>query len=156
MRKGNSRKALRAFSRALKLNPGNLEAHWGRALALARLREWSKALLDLEEALRLSPGDHRLKALRGVARLETGDPEGALADLEGALREGEDPLLLAFAARAHLELGRPLEAEALASRALQKDPKQVLSRFIRGFIYLAEGRTSEVIEEIRTIVALHP
>lgn len=155
LREGDDGKAIGAFSRALELDPGNLEALWGRALAFARLGEWPKVLLDLEEAMKLSPGDHRLKALRGVARLQMMDPEGALADLEGVLKEREDPLLLAFAAWAHLGLGRPHKAKALASRALQKDPKQVLSRLIRGFVYLAQGKNSKAIKEIRTIVALH-
>ncbi|MEN2981656.1 MAG: tetratricopeptide repeat protein [Thermus sp.] len=146
-------RALWAFGEVLERDPAHLEARRGRAMAFARLGEWGKALLDLEETLKLSPGDWKLKALQGIARLETKDPEGALASLEEALEAEEDPLLLAVAARAHLELGRTQQAEALASKALEKNPQLILARLIRGLVHLVEGRPSKAFEELEAIQA---
>ena len=63
----------------------DVDTYFNRALAYARLREWSAAANDATEAISFDPGYAKAYNLRGDARTELGDLAGAMEDYTQAL-----------------------------------------------------------------------
>jgi tetratricopeptide (TPR) repeat protein len=73
VRAGRLEEASRAFSEALKLQPGYVPARVGLAKVLIAKKQWSQALEHLEAAAQTAPEDeavayHRMLAYRGLGR----------------------------------------------------------------------------------------
>src|SRR5262249_8531490 len=72
--------AVNAYSHAIKLYPGDAEAHHQRAHAQERLGQWHKAVADHSRAIELAPERAGLLACRGRAHLGAGQKDRALED----------------------------------------------------------------------------
>jgi len=76
--------AIPAYSRALELRPGYVEARVERAIERRKIGDLAGALADLDAAIEVDPHP-RILSLRGVTRAITQDLRGAVADFERAL-----------------------------------------------------------------------
>ncbi|MDI7267071.1 MAG: tetratricopeptide repeat protein [Myxococcota bacterium] len=81
---GSPEIALARFDEALALDPGLVEAHHGRGVALARLGRWDEATAALESAAEAFPGSPRVHLDLGIAYLNAGDLFWAADELEQA------------------------------------------------------------------------
>ncbi|MDX2152774.1 MAG: tetratricopeptide repeat protein [Bryobacteraceae bacterium] len=125
-----------------------------RGLALSRLGRHDEARRTFESLFQVTT-PARARYLSGRAHAEAGAYEQALADLEEAARL--DPSLEGVhraAAKALIALRRYDEASAHLARALQRDPHDIESRYLRGAIHvqLAEwiqgrGELDRVVQE---------
>ncbi len=88
MREGNSREALKHFTKAIEINPKESKYYNDRGVAYKRSGDLEKALNDYEKSLEINP--HYTNALnnRGVVYLEQGRYDDALASFQEALKYG--------------------------------------------------------------------
>jgi tetratricopeptide (TPR) repeat protein len=95
-RAGNPQEALSAFQEAVKLNPGNAEAHLNVGKTQLNLGNVQPAIAEFEEVQRLSPENEQARRLLSKAYSRAGDAKRA-ASLAGtstnAIPEQEDNLI---------------------------------------------------------------
>ena len=80
--------AIDFYTRALKLEPGNLLALEMRADALEENLQIDEAMADCNEILRLNPADKKVHVRRGRLYLADQENEAALADFNEAIKRG--------------------------------------------------------------------
>jgi tetratricopeptide (TPR) repeat protein len=78
--------ALGDLDRAIHLNPGDGQAHYGRGFVYSAQGDQARAIADFDNAIRLEPQNAAFYNARGNARLELGDFARAIADYEQAIR----------------------------------------------------------------------
>lgn len=83
--------AIDFYTRALKLEPGNLLALEMRADALEEDLQIDEAMADCNEILRLNPADKKVHVRRGRLYLADREDEAALADFNEAIKRGGPP-----------------------------------------------------------------
>jgi tetratricopeptide (TPR) repeat protein len=85
-------KALADLNEALRLNPGDAQAFWGRGAVAFDRNEYDKAIADFSAVIRLSPSDPNGYQGRARAYAAVGDQQKAAADEQRAkeLRSGEE------------------------------------------------------------------
>ncbi len=79
-------KAVECFTKAVELDPNNLEFRLGLAIALQRLKRFEDALKCYEEAKMQRPTDARIDYYIGLMWSNLADYQKALASFEQALR----------------------------------------------------------------------
>jgi TolB-like protein/DNA-binding winged helix-turn-helix (wHTH) protein/cytochrome c-type biogenesis protein CcmH/NrfG len=143
--------ALRAATRALKLDPALPSAH----IALGKQRlyfdgDWAGADREFKQALQLDPGD--ADALRWASTTAEcyGRHEEALELAEQAV--SRDPLYAAnpmTIAQIYAALGRFDDAEAAARKAVEVDPQGRDLHLGVAYVLLAKGKPDEALAEVR-------
>lgn len=83
-RRGEEGAALRNFEDALRINPNNWSAYYGRAHILMRQGKWEAAMQDVNEVVRMQPRYFASYLLRSSAHEYRGNYGAALADLKTA------------------------------------------------------------------------
>jgi len=84
--RGQFERAIRDYDAAIKLDPKNAKAFYGRGCAHARVDDTIRALLDLTEAIKLDPKDTSAFVDRAIVRVIRGDWEQAVADFDEAIK----------------------------------------------------------------------
>ncbi|KAJ3291578.1 RNA polymerase II-associated protein 3 [Rhizoclosmatium sp. JEL0117] len=85
-KKGDYTKAIKAYSKSLKLNPENILVLGNRAMTYLKLNDFEKAEADCTAVLEVDPKNVKALWRRGVARHESGSNlAGAKKDLDVAL-----------------------------------------------------------------------
>jgi tetratricopeptide (TPR) repeat protein len=108
---------------ALRLSPGDAEAHFRMAVALRREGRITEALASIERALELRPGDPLLSSIRADLLDMAGRHAEALAALEPHLVPQPPHLAIAVAlARLSPKFGRQAEAADTLEAALLREP----------------------------------
>lgn len=95
-RAGKPRDALDAFQEAIKLNPGNAEAHLSVGKTYLNMGNVQQAITELQAALRLSPENEQAKRLLSKAYNRAGDAKQAAAFASSPISpaaHGEDNLV---------------------------------------------------------------
>ncbi|CAG8555374.1 11947_t:CDS:2 [Acaulospora colombiana] len=85
-KKGNYKKAIEHYGKALELDPKEAVYVINRAMAHLKLKNWVEAESDCTLGLLLHPGNVKALWRRGIARREMGSLEEAKKDLEDALK----------------------------------------------------------------------
>lgn len=85
-RAGDLDKAVADFGEALKLDPRDTEALYGRALIHVERSEWDPAIADFDAVIRVRPGNAGAFHNRARARDGKGDVDGAIADVTQAIK----------------------------------------------------------------------
>jgi lipoprotein NlpI len=83
---GQSREALAAFDKAIRLKPTYAEAYRRRGIVYHSLSQNDRAIKDYDEAVRLSPNSSEVYYDRANAYSDSGQSERALKDYDAALR----------------------------------------------------------------------
>jgi predicted Zn-dependent protease len=98
-------------------------AHYGYAVALARLKDWAGAERELGQARRLKAVSPMLETLAAELRLQQGDKEGALRTLRTAVQRYPQERALTYGMmEALLEAGRLDEAQQFGVADVQLYP----------------------------------
>ncbi|MCS6863126.1 MAG: tetratricopeptide repeat protein [Abditibacteriales bacterium] len=119
--------AFRAFERALRLAPDDVDALTDYGEALARFGRFKQAETILRRALRLAPRAPRPLGILGAQ----------------------------LAARAATVTERT-EAASLLQRAIDAAPQEPDPRYHLGMLYLRQGRMTDAIEQLKTCLELDP
>ena len=123
-RSGRDAEALERYAARLAIDPQAVDARFGHALALVRLRRYREAVAGLEEAVRLQPG--RADVKHALARLLASAPDATVRDGARAMALVDELLtgpksvpLGETTAMGLAELGRYDEAAAVQRQVMQ-------------------------------------
>ncbi|MFO0757215.1 MAG: tetratricopeptide repeat protein [Byssovorax sp.] len=154
---GRTAAALRAYARALEIDPVYARAIRGRSRALAAAGKVDEALALLEPAMARSPDDAELFHCRGIILFDTGKLEEAERDFRKALALKPDDAVL------HVELGNALdeekrypEAEAAYRKALDLGKGRFEAHFNLAVSLAKQGKLGQALEEVRAELAVNP
>lgn len=131
-------RAVYAATRAIELDPGNVQAYIWRATAYERQCKIRPAIADHSEAVRLLPDNPVTVATRGGAYWYAFDHELALADYSMALEILE---------------ARPRETER---QQAYYDLRKPVYHNVRALIYVSLGRIGEALDDVNIALELEP
>ncbi len=140
---GNGPRGLELLKSAAKLDPADFRPWYAMGKVYQDLGEFGEAADAYGQALSRKPTEPeateaRIGRIR--AMLDSSQNEEATADLDQAIQNApRDPRVLALKARQARALGRPDEAMALATRALEIQPDEFDALLVRGQILLLRG-----------------
>jgi len=112
IRQGKFEDAVRYFTLAATLRPGDAQAHYDLGTALYRMNDWQAAAAAFEEALHLRPDLPHAHYALGAAMLSLHREDEAIPQFYAALQVN------AHDADAHYELGRLLTSRGLVDEAI--------------------------------------
>jgi tetratricopeptide (TPR) repeat protein/S1-C subfamily serine protease len=127
-RLGKYTDAVRAFDRAIAIDPNSLEAYYAKGLALHADRKDTAAVMAFDRAIQLVPPSNRasfyaLWKYKSVCLRVLKRYPASLDAISIAIKlEPSDPLLLNEKANLLTYLKRPLEAIAIYNSMIQRDP----------------------------------
>jgi tetratricopeptide (TPR) repeat protein len=152
---------LALWTDAVAKSPGMMRPRANLAFALEGLGDTEGAIRAYRQALTLPETRIILhvdvELHLGAALLRAGRPQEGAAVLFGAL--GRDPMnveIASVAAIALLDLGRPGDAEKLASRILDFQPYNGSALNTLGEAFQAQGRTEEALTAFQRAAAIDP
>ncbi|MCH7665348.1 MAG: tetratricopeptide repeat protein [Acidobacteria bacterium] len=154
---GRYQDSVKEYRAALELEPENLTALRGLALALAADGRHEKAAQSFRAMLRVDPG-HRLARMElGATLLVSGDLEAAISNFEEAVRVDPDFRQAHFnLAVAHSKAGRWEQGVAALREVLRIDPRDRLGLYEMGAALDKLGRTEDAAIHLRRAVDLYP
>jgi rhomboid protease GluP len=120
--------------------------------------EWEEAIADFSRALEADPGLWPALIYRGEAYIQLDDYNAALADFETIItaRAGTEFSAVAYTGRGRVYMLRGQVDLALADleSAVDLDPEDPFSRFVRGLIYAEIGHTQQAIQDLEMALSL--
>jgi tetratricopeptide (TPR) repeat protein len=158
---GDDAAAVRAFSRALKVNPAHTPSRIGRAEAHARAGATGDARADLTTALGELADDDPLRAdvaARLAALLRAGGKhDDAIDVLRGALRvQGATSRIYAELGLIYLAQDRAELAHLVLARAAELDADDPAVHNALALVYLAQGNGQEAFDRFDRATSLDP
>jgi tetratricopeptide (TPR) repeat protein/serine/threonine protein kinase len=150
-------RAISAYNRAIEIDPRDVAAHNGRAIALSELGRVDETLAACDRAIELDPRSALTHSNRGFALRDLGRFEEALAACDRAI-ELDPRLALAHTNRGNAlcELGRFEEALAAFDRAIELDPRFALAHSNRGVALRGLGRAADAIAAYDQAIEIDP
>lgn len=154
--KGNARRGIRYFEKALVLDPANAALSFFIGEHFFRVNKPALSQVYLERAVRKEPGNHLAMLMLGVICGDNGELDSAKGYLNDALRLKKNSFT------AHYGLGRILASEGKMreallhlKRALKLKPTPEMF-YIVGRAYLDCGSHEVALRHLRRCVALDP
>lgn len=131
--------------------------YFNRGLALAKKKDFEKALIRYTVAIRLKPNFPHAYNNRGLVYRRMGDYERAIANYSVAIKQKPN-YAAAFNNRgyAYRKLGRYEEATRDYSKAIKLKAGYVAAHFNRGFAKRKLGRFKEAIVDFNRVVKQQP
>ncbi|MFA6109894.1 MAG: tetratricopeptide repeat protein, partial [Candidatus Latescibacterota bacterium] len=149
--------ALRAFHRAVVIDPGHLESWRNAAQVYRQLDSLQAAAAIYTQVLTAAPEDTASLAALGFLHLEQGADTAAVQILEKLIRLAPtDARARVRLAGAYEELGRPAEAEAALRAARLADPRYPLAAYNLGNLLWRQGRHEAAREAYEQAATLAP
>lgn len=149
--------ALRAFHRAVVIDPRHLESWRGAAQVYQRLDSLQAAITIYTQVLTATPEDTASLAGLGFLHLELGADTAAVQILERLIRLAPaDSRNRVRLAGVYEKLGRLTEAEATLRAALIADPRYPLAAYNLGNLLWRQGRHDAAREAYERAAALAP
>lgn len=149
--------AVREYTKAIELDPGNAMAYHLRGIAYGALKLYEKAIKDYNKAIELNPDHSSFYNNRGVFYEDLRQYEDALKDYSKAIEL--DP----GQAKAHSNrgfaynlLGQDEKALADCDKAIELDPTYAVAYHNRGKIYCDSGQYKKAIENFSKAIELDP
>ncbi len=137
--RSDTRRAVAAFTEALRLDPGGAYCLVSRAIAYQRLHEFDKEMADITEAIRLDPRDAVLRRFRAREHYEKHDYDKAIADLTETIRlDANDEAAFEIRGNVYYQKGEQDEAIADFCEAIRLDPKSD-AYILRARVYAKKG-----------------
>lgn len=150
----NHQAASEAYSKALKLDPGKLNALFGRAQVNAYTGKLAEARVDMETLKKLAPGHFGAQFIEAVLHYTAGKPDQALASLQGVLKSNPDymPGQLLFAL---VQYDRKAYEEAVVAlaRYLERAPGHLEVRKLLAAAYLKLGQPDRSLALLKPYIA---
>ncbi|MCX8174522.1 MAG: tetratricopeptide repeat protein [Thermoplasmata archaeon] len=148
--------ALETYNRALRIQPDNLNAWYGRALALAKIGDVGEALNSIEKAIGYGKTGEALK-LRAKLLSELGRYEDALRAYEELLAsEPGNPELLVEKGITLARMKRDTEAEQVLLQVVAALPENGAARYHLGKIYAGRGMREEALHHLEKAIEAEP
>ncbi len=120
--------------------------------------EWDEAIADFSKALEADPELWPALIYRGEAHIQMDDYDAALADFETVIgaRPGNDLQAVAHSGRGRVYMLRGRIDLALADleTAVELNPEDPFSRFVRGLIYAEIGHNEQAIQDLEMALSL--
>jgi arylsulfatase A-like enzyme/tetratricopeptide (TPR) repeat protein len=154
---GDTRKALDALERGLKVDPNSASLHRARGLMLQQAGDRSGARAELERARDLDPRDPRLRLMLSAVYRDAGDLSKAVAEVRESVRlapasaDGWNALGLLLAAG-----GKDAEAESAFRAALKARPGDPDALFNLAEVLRRAKRTKEAMDLLERLIAKAP
>lgn len=150
--------AILSFTRAIELDPNDIESYLGRAVAKSHLGRAHEAVEDCDRAIRLDPRSADAHRLRGSALAMLGRHAEALADFEFVLEmDNGDPEAHCLKGVALVCLGRYAEAIDFLNLAMATvasgDPRASLGI---AMAMMGLGRHAEALDAAKRALSAHP
>lgn len=153
---GRYDEAIEVLTRALSLDPDDIDALERRATAYLMLERRDLAIADLQRAASLAPKTAEVRAGLCAALAET-EPAGALPHCDIAIRlDPEDSPSFNNRSTALGLLGRDDEALADLDRAVALSPDEVIFRANRAISLMEFGRFDDAAADVDHALALEP
>ena len=148
---------VQAYDKAIRLNPGFVDAYNNRGVAKNALGRHEQAIADFNEALRLTPDDAEAYSNRGVAKNALGQYKDAIADHDEAIRLKPD-YAAAYSNRGNAKDDLGLHEEAIADHdeAIRLKPDYAEGYNNRGSTKSALGQHKEAIADHDEAIRLKP
>jgi tetratricopeptide (TPR) repeat protein len=144
--------AIRAFDRALELDPTYAESYNERGLTFALAGDLGRAAVDLDRALELEPDHAAARLRRGIVRGWSGDLRGAIADFS-RLIDDRPADAAAYLQRgiARLNLGDNRAAQVDLDRALALEPGLTQAIEARATARLRCGDRAGALDDVKRL-----
>ena len=149
--------AAQHFDNVLSMDPSNLQALRGKAIALTCLQDNDGAMLAIDELVKHGPIDTSTRRIR-CALLLAGKRYGeAFDDLQVLIETTPvDPDLLRDRGLASLKMGHLDAALADTSQSIELNPNDFIALNNRGAILLEMGRPADAIADLEQSIRLNP
>jgi type IV pilus assembly protein PilF len=156
---GNYTQALEELRTALASDPSYAQAYGLLGLVYLDLRERERAEESFQRALQLAPEDSEILNNYGWFLCQTGRPREAIAQFQASVK---NPLYATPARPLHnagicsLRAGDEVGAEAYFQRAFQLDPRNPVSMYHLGEIYLKRNELERARFHSQRLLASYP
>jgi len=154
---GRYQEAIRAYTRAIELNPKYSGPYCNRGAAYGNLGEYERAIEDFDKAIELDPKNADAYYNRGLSYAKIGDPRQAIKDYDKAIRL--DPKYAqAYINRgaAYGDLGNRQKEISDYDKAIELDPKKASAYYNRGVAYGHLGNHQKAIRDYDKAIELDP
>ncbi|MEU0845715.1 tetratricopeptide repeat protein [Streptomyces sp. NPDC005962] len=149
--------ALDDFGRALALDPGNVAAHFGRAVVHRATGDTDRAMAELDRAEELEPGAHWIPRERGETYRRARRYEEALEELDRVVAtDPGDATALGSRAQTRAALGRTHEALEDLDRAIALDDDYTWALVRRAHVRSLLGDAAGALDDLARAEALEP
>ena len=156
-KKGDYGRAIRDYGEALKLDPGNADAHLYRGHALRNLAFYDKAIRDFEAALALDSRNANAYVDIGITLHLKGDDDGAIGHYDRASEiDSDDPYIYLNRGASHYAGGHNDRAEADFGKALAVDPDYAYAYAARSLVFARKGDGDRALRDLDRAVELEP
>ena len=153
--------AIKAFTRAIEIEPRYAEAYVKRGLAYYRSAEYELAIADYTETLKLKRYQADAYASRGDAYQSLGNMQRAIEDYSTSLKRRRSPHVIRKRAETYFKQGDIQKALADYDDLIKQKPT-ALAYYGRGNVYLQlsiqgnENRLKLALADLDQAIALEP
>jgi tetratricopeptide (TPR) repeat protein len=149
--------AIKAFDRAIELEPEDIDAYLDKAFSLEKLKRYEECGELLNKTIELFPGNAKAWNRRGKFMQRRGRHEEALRDLSQAIQlESDYVTALGLRGSIYLSMRRYEEALEDFSRTIDLWPDAPLPFSSRAVTYRQMGRYEEALSDFKRALELEP
>ena len=154
--KGNNTDAVKAFSKAIELDPQYAEAYFGRGAAYEFLGNYKQAVQNFTKTIELNPQAHVAFA-RGLAYYKLHNYQQAIQDYNKAIElDPRDAMAYSERGRAHFSLHNYQQVIQDSNKAIELDPQYADAYVNRGNAYGILGNKQQEIQDYNKAIELGP
>ena len=154
---GKFAEAAEQFTKALKANPGSVDARYYLANALAGQNKFDEAITHYAEILKQQPGHAGAQINMGNALSMLNRPQEALPHyLEANRLQPNDPSTLVNLGNASAQLNQLDDAVGYYQTAIQLDPKHVDARSNLAITLAKQGKLEEAASAFSEVLQINP
>lgn len=156
--RGDAKRAVKEYSRALEIKPRFPQAHCNLGFVLADLNRADEAVEHFREALRISPEEAMPHYGLGVAYSRLGRIDDAIREYRAAVRMEPNANAPAWHELGLLliELGRTDEAISHLMQAIRIRPDMAVSHTALGIALAEKGSADDAVEHFRAAIRISP
>ncbi len=145
-----------ALEKSLDLRPGYIEAKMALVRVFMVTEKSKEANKLLRELVKGNPSDLNIVRLQGWTALKEGQPEKAASFYERVFEKAPSTRAVMDLARTKWRAGARKESHELLQQWNEKQPKDVLVRYLRSEFYTQDNQNKESISQLEEILVLQP
>ncbi len=154
---GNYTDAVKAFSKAIELNPSDAEAYYNRGTAYGMLANTQQAIKDFNKAIELNPQFPVAYYNRGKAYSELGNMQQTIKDYNKAIELNlQDAWAFFGRGVTYAKLGNQQQAVKDYNKAIELNPQNASAYNNRGAAYAKLGNQQQSIKDYNKAIELNP